>query len=1096
MSSFTRFWLVLALCQWLSLPGFSQSKNLILKLKPEWRTALADANSPLSERLKGLGMPQAKRRFAHHLPPDERSRVLGQKLVDLSLIHSVAVPAEVATDFFLQQVAKNPELEYAEWEVADAAPLLNPNDPRADSATGSQRQVLQKIRAYEAWSISQGDTNVVIGLLDTGTPVLHEDLQTQIKINPLDPPNGVDDDGNGLIDDYQGWDFGSGDSDPTPDNTQTAPGHGASVSSLACAATDNAKGIAGVGFRCKILPLKIWKWAGSFSNFRGYDAIVYAADRGCKVINCSWGSARSGNQFEQDIINYATFNKGSVVVAAGGNTAGFQNFVPANYDNVVGVSMTDTLDRMVSVSSQNFKLDVAAPGVGVFGIKTDNSYGWVDGGSSMASPLVAGAIGLVRAKFPELNGLQAAELIRVNTDSIYQIAANAGYRDKSGRGRLNIEKALMREQTVSLRPVELEIRNAKGLQAQAGDTIYLRVRFENYLDSVAGFEALAATNSTKIQFLDSSRTVGAMGSFTSKWLEAPFVAVVGNNVTPGEQINFRIQVKVGGQYSDQRWFIQYLNGRFLDLNANDVRITVTANGRQGFMDNNNYVGSGIRYKGSQYCGEAGLMIGSSATKVSNSVFNTSTKDDHFRTENNIDFKPFPGITEHAVNHCNDSAAGVRTIGVAFKQSSFELDHDSLRGSVFFNYQLTNRNGTSLDSLSLAHYTDWDIENYDQNFAAWDSSLQMGYSESVFPKKRLAAVQILTGGEPQFYAIDAVNSSANGNINLFDGFSLAEKWQTMSNGIGKQTAGANPAGNNVVTVTGVKLRNLMAGETRKVALAYLFADSLPELKKRARSTKLYFQNLHKSPSPLPKTTGFCSGDSVVENFEMPVGINRFLISAQPNLDPVLFSGTQYSSTFRSDTTLYLAGNDSLFSGDPVAWQYEQLQNPAAVYSYSPSFSNDSIPLGTTLLFSAADSSATLMNRWAVNGLTQPDTTHFIQRTFGAVGNVTICLQQSYRQAGCLGLYCKTVKVYQPVSTKGELSYAEVKVRLDFTNRKIQIMSPDDLSQFLLIDQTGKTVLIQPNMDKNGTIECSRLLAGFYYWKAISKSGVKIGKIIWP
>lgn len=1074
--------------------SFSQGRNLIIKLKPEFRHALNDRNSEFNQQFDLLNLHQPKRRFPLHQPPDPRVRILGKSLVDLSLLVEVSIPDEFSTQFIVNQFKKRPEVTYSELEEMDARPLFNPTDPKADSVAGNQRQVLRKIKAYQAWALSQGDTNVVIGLLDTGTPVLHEDMHSQIKINPLDPPNGVDDDGNGLIDDYQGWDFGSNDNDPTPDNTGTSPGHGTSVSSLAGAATNNAIGVAGVGFKCKILPVKIWSWAGSFSNFRGYDAIVYAADRGCKIINCSWGSARSGNQFEQDIITYATLNKGSIVVAAGGNTQGFYNFVPANYEHVVGVSMTDTSDQIVSVSSQNFKLDVAAPGVTIYGIKTDNSYGWVDGGSSMASPLVAGAIGLVRSKYPELNGLQAAELVRVNTDSIYQIPANAAFRDRSGRGRLNIEKALKKEQTISLRPVELAIRNKKGIQAQAGDTIFLFVRFENFLDSITGFEAFASTNSPKIQFLQSTRIYPALTTMESRWETQPFMAVVGNNVTVSEAINFRIQVRVGSSYSDQRWFVHYLNGRFLDLDANDIRLTVTANGRQGFMDNNNYVGSGIQYRGSQYCGEAGLMIGTGPTKVSNSVFNTSTKDDHFRVENNIGFQNYPGITQHAVNHCNDSAAGVRTIGVAFKQSAYELAIDSLAGSVFFNYQLKNRNSNPLDSICLAHYTDWDVENYDKNFAAWDSSLNLGYSMSHLPRQRFAAVQILTGGEPQFYAIDALNNTNNGNINLFDGLSLQEKWQSMSNGIGRKSAGLAPEGNNVVTVTGVKLRNFLAGETRKVTLAYLFADSLAELKVKAKANWNYFKNLQTSPSPTPKITAFCSGDSIVENFNLPPTISRFIVGTNAQMNPPIYTGSNFSSTIRTDSILYIAGYDSLFSGPSVAWQYQQIPTPVPVFSHQPILSNDSIPVGTQVTFIAADTSLQWINRWAINGLTQSDTGFSITKSFDTVGNVSVCLQQMHRTAGCQGVGCKVYKVFNPVSIQTLRNETKISLFPNPAKHSFSIKSETPVTSFQLFDLTGKVVMdTQPNQNQL-TLSCQHLSQGIYIWKALTKSGFQIGKLL--
>lgn len=1095
MASFSR-WILLIFGWILALQGLmAQPKNLIIKIKSAHKITFPEGKLGVSDLLAKLGSGEISKRFPRHQSPDERTRMLGKPLVDLSLIYHCSLPENVVNDFVLQQIRKFQEVEYAEWEEKDAIPLFNPNDPRADSLSGNQRQILRLIKAYQAWNLHHGDTNVVIGILDTGVPVLHEDMAAQIKINPLDPPNGIDDDGNGMIDDFQGWDFGNWDNNPTPDNTGTAPGHGTSVSSLAAAATHNGKGIAGIGFKCKILPLKVWKWDNGFSNFRGYDALVYAADMGCKVINCSWGSARSGNQFEQDIISYATLNKGSLVVAAGGNTQGYYHFVPACYQGVLGVSMCDSLDKIVLNSSQHYKLDVIAPGVGVFGIKTDNSYGWVEGGSSMASPMVAGAVALVRAKYPNLNGLQAGEVIRVNTDSIYQVTGNAPFRDRSGRGRLNIQKALQMAQSISLRPGELEIRNKKGLQAQAGDTIFLYTRFDNYLDSVSGFEAQASSSSSKIQFIQSSKNYEALGSLQSRWETVPFVAVVGQNVNPAEDIHFKIQVKVGNQYQDHQWFIRYLNGRILDLDSNEIQLTVTSNGRLGFLDNGNYVGSGIRYKGSQYCGEAGLMIGTGPTKVSNAVFNTTNKDDHFRIENPIDFKPFPAISQHAVNHANDSAAGVRTIGISFKQSSYELTDDSLRGSVFFNYQVKNNNSTPLDSICLAHYNDWDIENFNQNFAIWDSSLQLGYSYSKLPKNKFAGVQILTGGEPQFYAIDALNNTNNGNINLFDGYSWAEKWQTMSRGIARANAGNQPVGNNVVTVTGVKWRNFQPGSVKKVALAYVFGDSLAQLKARASANLAYFRKLHTSPSPLPKEWSFCQDDTIYDGFEM-AGIHQFQVSKYPEMSTPIYSGTNFSAIITTDSSFYVAGTDSLFPGAPAHWQYHLVPTPTPSYTFEPFFSNDSIPVGVEVTFSVNDSSTQWFNRWAINGLTQLDTTFSISRIFDQTGTVTVCLQQMHRTAGCQGLFCKNFKVFDPLSIRKGILPEKIKIFKDGLG-KIRVSSSHPIGSFFLTDALGR-IMFQTKENAASSskfsISIQNLSNGIYFWKGTIHGKPENGKIL--
>ena len=1072
----------------LSGPGLAWATDrpgkIIFRLKPESRSILSASANPLNSLAAQLGTGVPARRFPLHQAPDPKIRIMDHALVDLSLLYEVAVPEALATDFLLRQWAQRPELAWAEWEQNDAIPLYNPADPAGDSLAGNQRQVLKKIMAYQAWNLSQGDTNTIIGILDTGTPIDHEDLITQIKINPQDPPNGIDDDGNGLVDDYKGWDFGSNDNNPTPDGTGTSPGHGTSVSSLAGAAVDNNVGIAGVGFKCRILPVKIWAWAGSFSNFKGYEAIVYAADMGCRIINCSWGSSRAGNQYEQDLINYAIFNKNALIVAAGGNTQGFYNILPANYDHVFGVTMTDSLDRISTAASTNYKLDISAPGIGVYGIKTNNTYGWVEGGSSMASPIVAGAAGLVASAFPELHALQIGEILRVNTDSIYQITGNANYRDRSGRGRLNILKALRMDQKISLRPTAMQIRNRQGIQAQKGDTIAIFVRYENYLDSIPGFTAEISANSAKIQFLQSTRSYGAMGSFTSRTETIPFYAVVGSTVNPNEAIHIRIRVRVGNSYADNRWFVQYFNTRFLDLDANEVQLTVTANGRQGFFDNSNLIGSGIRHKQSQLCGEAGLMIGTDVLHVSNSVYDTTGKDDHFRLENNIGFQLYPGIAQHAVYHANDSAAGIRKIGIGFKQSSFEFDTGALQGSVFFVYQLKNRSADTLDSLCMAHYNDWETGNYNQNFARWDPENRLGYTYTPGQKQKFAGVQLLTPGEPQFYAIDAISSSSNGNINLFNGFSLAEKWQTMSSGIGKDSAGISTTGNNVVQVTGLKVRHFLPGETRKMAFAYVFADSLAELKEKARANAATFRRLNTSPSPPPRLISFCNSEILNDELLMPAGIEQFEVYKDSNMTDLVYRGNNFTAQISGDSTLYVTGVDSLFPGKPSPYKWVAIPAPVSAFASTTPLPGDTIPVGTLVEFLAQDTTNGILRRWAINGITQSDTSFRLVTSFDTAGLYTICMQSTLMDAGCTNIGCKIVRVFLPLSTRKQLTANTIQVFPNPATTSVSFVAKEPLHTIWITDLQGKTVIQQTANGLLTNLDLSGLRMGVYVWKAES------------
>jgi serine protease len=1087
------FYLFVCLSLLFKLDVFAQ-KKLILKLKPEFRTTFENRSGAFAFIFSDLKLNPPKKRFPFHKPLPQTETKANPKLVDLSLIYELEVPMVLASNFTWRQFQNKPELEYAEWEELEAFPLSNPNDPNADSLVGSQRQVLRKIMAYQAWNLSQGDTNTLIGILDTGVPVDHEDLISQIKTNPNDPPNGLDDDQNGLIDDYRGWDFGSNDNNPTPDNTGTAPGHGTSVASLAAGATNNGKGIAGVAYKCKILPVKIWNWAGNFSNFKGYDAIVYAADRGCKVINCSWGSPRINRQYEQDIINYATFNKDALVVAAGGNTPGFLNFLPANYDNVLGVTMTDTTDQIFWAASQNFKLDITAPGVNVFGIQTNGNYGWVEGGSSMASPMVAGAAGLIRSKFPELTGLQAGELLRVNTDTIYSIPGNAGYRDKAGRGRLNILKALQKKQSISLRAVDLDFRTKSGLSARAGDTVLIYVKVQNFLDSISGFEAKVSSISPYLQFIQNTLSFGPMATLSEKWTTMPFVAVISPLMNTVEKAEIRIEVKVANLYVDQRWFIVNINYPYLDLDINQVRSTVVSYNRFGALDISGTIGSGIKYKNVQMFGDAGLMIGTGPSRVSNVVYDTASNDYHFKAETDIRFTNYKNLSQHAVNYSNDSAAGAARIGLRIKQSSFAMKDDSLSGSVFLNYHITNRNSTSIDSICVAQYNDWELENLNANFALWIDSLKLGYTKGKAFRTRFAAVQLLSGGEPQFYAIDALGNTNNGNINLFDGFSIAEKWQTMSKGIGRPNAGQGVNGNNVVQVVGTKLRNFAAGETRKVAFAFLFADSLQELTKRAKANQSFWKQLNTSPSPDSAKFKICKGDTVDYFLGNYAGIKNIKVYSNKTSEDALYEGTGISSRIFKDTSLYVSGNDSVFLGPRVPFKWTSFQKPKGTFQSLSMLPGDSISIDSSLTFKAIDTTGTFKNRWEVNGAVLPDTGISVSILFDSLMQYSICLKQTEPENNCENQTCKTLKVFQLVNTKKEIFPVLFRHYPNPVQGNLFFSSNEKGLVFELSDLLGRKILQEKLDNQTGHIELNNIQSGIYSYKILGRNGSKSGKLV--
>jgi len=348
-----------------------------------------------------------------------------EKLMEI-LFDSEIDPYEVC-----KELIDLPEVEYAVPVYKRFLYDFTPNDPNISS-----QWFINNIQLPKAWDITRGDKSVVIAIIDSGVDWEHPDLNGNIWTNPKEiPNNGVDDDGNGKIDDVRGWDFvgnvttqelmsGIYREDNDPKNIQGF--HGTHVAGLASAVTNNGIGIASAGFSCSILPIKCSPDGGGMGIFRGYEAIVYAANLGAKIINCSWGGP-GFSLAEQDIINYAT-NKGSLVVVAAGNNGVFLDYVgeyPAGYNNVLCVGATSTSNSVANFSNRGTKVTVYCPGQRIYSTMPNNSYSNQDG-TSMASPIVAGVAGLVASIHKDWSPKQILHQIRSTADNV--LASNPNER--------------------------------------------------------------------------------------------------------------------------------------------------------------------------------------------------------------------------------------------------------------------------------------------------------------------------------------------------------------------------------------------------------------------------------------------------------------------------------------------------------------------------------------------------------------------------------------------------------------------------------------------------------------------------------------------
>ncbi len=371
----------------------------------------------------------------------------------------------------LEELRSDPNIEYAEpnyyWHIYQSTP----NDPRygdqwALHNTGQGGGFVDAdIDAPEAWDIQRGSSQVVVGVIDTGIDYNHPDLQANMWKNPGESgngkeTNGVDDDGNGYVDDWRGWDFANNDNDPFDDNA-----HGTHVAGIIGAVGNNGKGVSGANWTVSLVGLKFLTGSGSGTTDDAIEAILYAVQMGFPILNNSWG----GGGFSQGLADAieAANQAGILFVAAAGNN-GRNNDTSPNYpsnytsENVLAVASSDRRDLRSSFSNYGLvSVDLAAPGSDILSTVPNGGYQEFSG-TSMATPYAVGVAALVLAQFPG----SGPEVLKYRLMGGVDIVSNFADRTVT-EGRLNAVKALSTHPLVTTEkhPGTSETQNPYGITA-------------------------------------------------------------------------------------------------------------------------------------------------------------------------------------------------------------------------------------------------------------------------------------------------------------------------------------------------------------------------------------------------------------------------------------------------------------------------------------------------------------------------------------------------------------------------------------------------------------------------------------------------------
>lgn len=721
--------------------------------------------------------------------------------------------------------------------------VITPNDPMYSS-----QFYLSQVHAPEAWNIISDASSVIIGIVDTGSEISHEDLAANIYLNTADPINGIDDDGDGYVDNYYGWDFCGasaqtmiGDNDP---NVKSAPAdHGVHVSGLASAVSNNGKGVASIANNAKLLIVKAGADDKPTSIYKGYEGVKYAADKGAHIINCSWGGV-GGGQFGQEMINYA-ISKGCLVIAAAGNSANDIPIYPAAFEGVLSVANLESDDRKGQYSNYGTYVDISAPGQGMLNTVFNNSYGYKSG-TSMASPLVASAAALVKARFPNLTGLQIGELLRATADNID--SKNPAYIGLLGKGRMNVYRALT-ESAVSLRYRNLSVLDDGLGNRAAGTTISFKFDLVNYLASVNGLNVQISTNSPYVQVIDNQLNLGNFSAFEIKSNVGPVRVKVLDGAPSNLEVTFTLTYSGnGGAFTDFEKFKEIVALDYLNVSVNKISTTFTSNGRVGYSKENAAGGLGFMYKDENMLYEAALMIAKSEIQVSNNARYDNNYSNDFKSLITARQTHANNIAFEAKSLFNDQSA---PLPIGLEVGSRVLAHNTSDNDkyVIIEYEIKNTTNEDLTDIYPGLFVDWDMDDSSFNATEFDSEKNIAYA---YAKKNAdypyAGVKLLKlESNPAYYPMSyqLPNDFLADNV-----FSVSEKYKTLTSGIKARGLGYDtPNGYDIMYVVGSGPYQIEKGKSIKVAYAFVAGDNLSDLKFAAEQAERTYQNLWTIEHPI-------------------------------------------------------------------------------------------------------------------------------------------------------------------------------------------------------------------------------------------------------
>ncbi len=825
---------------------FAKSDSLIVKFKS--KNYISKINTEISKYLEIIEIkPLINDKLLDYQSTQNKynATINVNKLSELSnslkLNYLVVFKSMKPLGKIMQMLQKTEFFEYIE-SYPERSFTLIPND-----SLYSEQYYMELLGIPQSWDSLTTKREIIVGVVDTGVDYTHPDLQSSIWVNPGEDgidefgndkrANNIDDDENGFVDDWRGWDFMSSDSlgydnDPIPGH-----GHGTHVSGTIAATINNAIGIAGICDSIKILPVKVGDDSPFSTSVRNsYEGILYAAKMGADLINCSWGG-NSNSITEQEVIELAN-ELGSLVIAAAGNNNSNTQFFPASYPKVLSVAATDFSDFKAYFSNYNSSVDISAPGVGILSTIPGNEYAsWQ--GTSMATPIVVGIAAMVKMKYPHYSNEQISAHLKATSKNIDTF--NLFYLGKIGKGRIDAFSALTSPHPKDIELISSTITDSdKNGRFESNEACLLSLELFNYLTDINDLRIEILSEFPDFSVKPKQLKYGKFPSQTGLVLDNSFSFDLPEFAALDLRFELWIKLYDGDTVINTYTTSIFVNPSYLVFDNNKISTTFNSRGNIAYNDySSNEQGNGFSYQGSpNILFEGSLMIARDTmlADVARGI-SQSSQNRGFRSTQKLEYLPYAnptllsGLTKFISDTLYSNFNNLEVIHT--------IHQNSIPDNVIYSiYDIINHNDYALDSVYTGLYYDWDIGiSGTDNSTFWDFEKQYAVVRNTqIDTLPVIGIKQLTNFKDNYWAIDN-DGVTEDNPGVWDGFEDTEKIRMLKSGIGRKQSKIT----DISVVSSAGPIYIDRNDTARVTFAIFASDNLANLNNSILPIEQYAQN---------------------------------------------------------------------------------------------------------------------------------------------------------------------------------------------------------------------------------------------------------------